>query len=375
MKRLFREGIKMCSQRSIFPLIYNINRKKPVKKGLVVFADAHHEELPEHMRLLYDALKARGMHVVKYCFDLSKLSKKEGFRRMTAFMKLYAISEYVVLCNNFIPVASCRKRSETKVIQLWHACGALKKFGYDAADDVPGWYKGNVYRNYDLVTVSGPDAVTPFRSAMRIEEDGVVRPVGVSESDRFFDEKLIGQLRKRFEKEYPEASGRYTVLWAPTFRGAAGDAVSADKPELPGEAEVDKLSTAREICVIKSLHPHQTGSTPKLTTEELMMCSDAVITDYSSISFQAVRFGVPVVYFAPDLDDYEKRRGFYFDYSSLPGIHPRENETLKSAVRRAISEGKSIYDNDSTADFLDRYMSGCDGKATERIADWITKEA
>ena len=187
MKRVFREGMKMLLQQSIFPLIYNINKRKQIRKGLVVFADAHHAELPEQMRLLYEELKKRGMHVVKYCFDLSKLSKSEGLRRMTAFMKLYAVSEYVVLCNNFIPVASCKKRPETKVIQLWHACGALKKFGYDAADDVPGWYKGNVYRNYDLVTVSGPEAVEPFKRAMRISDDEVVKPVGVSESDRLFD--------------------------------------------------------------------------------------------------------------------------------------------------------------------------------------------
>lgn len=373
MKRVFREGMKMLLQQSVFPLIYNINKRKQIRKGLVVFADAHHAELPEQMRLLYEELKKRGMHVVKYCFDLSKLSKSEGLRRMTAFMKLYAVSEYVVLCNNFIPVASCKKRPETKVIQLWHACGALKKFGYDAADDVPGWYKGNVYRNYDLVTVSGPEAVEPFKSAMKISDDEVVKPVGVSESDRLFDTAGISAIKNKFKSLYPEAEGRKVILWAPTFRGAAGDAL-VQSSESIGEKQVDKLGDNEDYFVIKSLHPHQTGAVSEMSTEELMMCSDAFITDYSSLCFKAVLYRVPIVYFAPDFDDYKKERGCYCDYESLPGVHPGENDTLENAVKRALREGSQMYENDETVHFLEQYMSGCDGKATVRIADYITKE-
>lgn len=371
MKRAFREGLKMLLQRSVFPLIYNLNRRKPIKKGLVVFADAHHEELPEHMKLLYEELKIRGMHVAKYTFDLSKLSKKEGFRRMSAFMKLYAVSDTVILCNNFLPAASCRKRRETKVVQLWHACGALKKFGYDASDDVPLWYKGNVYRNYDLVTVSGPDAVEPFKSAMMIEGD-TVKPIGVSETDRLFDMNEVFKLKEKFRALYPDAKGRKVILWVPTFRGAAGDAMT-DREYLAGEKEIDKLKNS-DYFVIKSMHPHQVGCMAEMTSEELITCSDVVISDYSSLVFQAILCKVPVVYFAPDIDEYENKRGFYLDYGSLPGVHPREYETLKAAVKRALEDGEKVYDNVQTAEFLKRYMSGCDGKATKRIADYIMKE-
>ena len=45
---------------------------------------------------------------------------------------------------------SCHKRKGTTVIQLWHGCGAFKRFGYDAKDDIPQFYKGNVYRNAPL---------------------------------------------------------------------------------------------------------------------------------------------------------------------------------------------------------------------------------
>ena len=371
MKRSFREGFKMLFQKSIFPLIYNLNRRKPVKKNVVVFADAHHTELPEHMKLLYDELKSRGMQVIRYTFELSGLSSGEGLRRMTAFMKLYATAEYVVICNNFLPVSSCRKRKETKVIQLWHACGALKKFGYDAEDDVPGWYKGNVYKNYDLVTVSGPDAVEPFCSAMRIEKENVVRPLGVSETDRFFNEEYKMKINEEFRRNYPDAEGKRVILWAPTFRGAAGDASSdIQKGDIYGEAAIDDLQKCGDYYVIKSLHPHMTQVPATMTTEEMMICADVVISDYSSIIYQAVLLRKPVIYYAPDLDMYKSRRGFYSDYDSLPGIHMNSGESLEDAVARAFA-AEDIYGSRAAYDFIQRYMSGCDGHATERIRDCI----
>ena len=371
MKRLFREGFKMLLQKSIFPLIYNINRKKPVRKNLVIFADAHHDRLPEYMESLYAELKMRGMHVMSYTFDISGLSSGEGFRRMTAFMKLYAVSNYVILCNNFLPVSSCRKKKETKVIQLWHACGALKKFGYDAVDDIPGWYRGNVYKNYDIVTVSGPGAVEPFQSAMRIKKKGIVRAIGVSGTDRLLNEEYKNNIYTKFRHNYPDAEGKKIILWAPTFRGAAGDAASAgSKADLYGEAALEELQKCKDYYVIKSLHPHMTDTPSNMTTEEIMICSDIVISDYSSLIYQAVLLKKPIVYYAPDLKSYEMQRGFYTDYSTLPGIHMNSGESLKQAVDRALSSN-DIYDNSSSNEFMMNYMSGCDGHATQRIADII----
>lgn len=93
-----------------------------------------------------------------YFVDYRSLTITKLLSEMLRFMELYSRARCVFICDNFLPVASCRKRKETIVVQLWHAAGALKKFGYDSADDIPGWYPGNVFKNYDLVTVSGKAA-------------------------------------------------------------------------------------------------------------------------------------------------------------------------------------------------------------------------
>ena len=54
-----RQYIKMTAQNLVLPAVYALYARGPVKKGLIVFADAHHEERPENMKDLYAALKKR----------------------------------------------------------------------------------------------------------------------------------------------------------------------------------------------------------------------------------------------------------------------------------------------------------------------------
>ncbi|MDE5873087.1 MAG: CDP-glycerol glycerophosphotransferase family protein, partial [Lachnospiraceae bacterium] len=191
LKFKIKQLLKMLCQHVLFPLVYNLNRFKPVDKNKIILADAHHENCPQYMKQVRDDLFHLGYDVQECFFDLRKISTFSGMKKMLGFMKLYAVSGCVIICNNFLPVAACKKRKETRVIQLWHGCGAFKKFGYDAFDDIPKGYRGNVYKNYDLVTVSGEYCVPFFESAMRLGK-GIVKPFGCCITDRLFDRKYLG---------------------------------------------------------------------------------------------------------------------------------------------------------------------------------------
>ena len=112
-----KQIIKMIAQHVLFPIYYFICCRKPVTRGLVVFADEHKTACPPSMQRLHDALLLQeGLTVVDDFFDLQAMSAQAGMRRMLAFMKLYAQAEFVILQDNFLPVSSCYKRKGTKVI-------------------------------------------------------------------------------------------------------------------------------------------------------------------------------------------------------------------------------------------------------------------
>ena len=388
-----KQFIKQAVQNLVLPVCYNLQRCRKTDPKLVVFADAHHDSRPAAMELLYHRLKKDGSwKIIEHYLDYGQAGAAGVAKPSVRFMGLYARAVFVVICDNFLPASSCRKKKETKLIQLWHACGCYKKFGYDAKDDIPENYHGaNVYRNADLVTVSGKAAAGPFSSAMRLPES-CVQPLGVSRTDLYRSKTWILRCEERFYSQYPQAKGKKVVLWAPTFRGNAGapESINVDLGQLQNDL-------GEEYLVLARLHPHMMRSAQHdasvsgkngpagsghgtedtvegqvlcpIPTEELYPVTDVLIADYSSLIYEYLLFGKPVVLYCPDLETYRRRRGFYMDISSIPGeiIVQGGEKALATVVRKARTEPGKMED------FLDRYMGACDGHATGRIIEWMDR--
>ncbi|MCC8065702.1 MAG: CDP-glycerol glycerophosphotransferase family protein [Clostridiales bacterium] len=377
-----KQWIKMLLQNILLPLLYNFYRRRPVEKGLVLFADAHHTELPFSMRRMYEILRGQetgslyqvhdssadvpeaniadrcdseahntensgvctsnsqnsgaencrtSIKIEQYVTDFDSLSFGAMAKYLLLFMRRYAVAEYVFICDYFLPVASCRKRPETKVVQLWHSCGLTKKIAYDTGEDIPKGYRGNMFDNYAYLTMSAEVCVPVHERALRLSRDHIFA-TGISRTDYYFDEKWNRQCRENFLRRHPEAAGRKIALWAPTFRG------NAAMPRLEGLDAVrhvaEKLKD--EWYFIIKAHPHidrlEMVANSPIPTEELLPVADVLITDYSSVLFDYLLYRRPVILFAPDLNEYESARGFYIDYQSIPYPHAGTEEELHAAL-------------------------------------------
>lgn len=361
LKFFIKQYIKMFVQFIILPLVYNIYSKRPVKENLIIFADAHNDKLPYSMEEIYKHLSFSDYQLEEFFIDYQKNSYLKVIIEMIKFMKTYSIAKYVFICDNFLPVASCNKREDTVVIQLWHAGGILKKFGYDTNDDIPKYYKGNVFKNYNIVTVSSKLCVDVYESAMKLQP-GVVKPIGLSRTDRFFSKEYKRECFKIFYETYPEAIGKKVILWAPTFRGKASD------PYVIGEDYIKSLSEklGDEWYVITKLHPHIKNESIyncNIDTDKLLIVIDVLISDYSSVIFDYILLEKPLVLFAPDYKQYEMLRGLYISYESIPGRIVTKGEDLS----KQVLEEYGSFNCEKMKDFTKRYMGSCDGNSTVRL--------
>ena len=370
MKMVFyiKQALKMAMQQIYLPLLYKRYAGKPVEKGLVIFADAHHEELPFSMKKMYETLQWDPEYKNEtWVTDFGKMGYGSLLKWLRQFMKRYAVAEYVFICDNFLPVSACEKRPETKVVQLWHSGGLLKKSGYDTTEDIPKMYKGDsVYKNYDLLTVSAPCCVPVFTKTMRLAS-GVVQATGISRSDYYYDDAWNQANHEEFYRKYPEAKGKKVILWAPTFRG------NAAMPTLCGMEEIQRVMKETEdryYWVIK-LHPHLEEKGMKsncdLPSEKIFAVADLLITDYSSILFDYMAYKKPFLFFAPDFDSFDHARGFYVPYDSFPCKVVTDGAGLPAAIEYELSE----RDPAEIEKCFAYHMSMCDGKATERILKTI----
>lgn len=169
------------------------------------------------------------------------------------------------------------------------------------------------------------------------------------------------------------------VLYAPTYRGSVREAVSPDKLDL---ARLKEELGDGYIILIKQ-HPFvkKKAKIPTeaagfaidvsdLRIEDLIMASDMLVTDYSSIVFEYSLFEKPMIFFAYDLEDYDKQRGFYYPVRDMmPGPICASTHDLAREIRR-MDQG---FDRVRVRSFKYRFMGGCDGHATSRILNLMDK--
>ena len=74
-----------------------------------------------------------------------------------------------------------------------------------------------------------------------------------------------------------------------------------------------------------------------IPTNLVLGVTDVLVTDYSSIFFDYLSTGRPVLHFVPDLDDYRTGRGLYLTEKQLPGPVSATVPELVGDLEEALS--------------------------------------
>ena len=368
------------------PGVYRRACRKDIVKGRVLFVEYRGSGIPDNFRLLIARLqKEPGIDCRFIALDRNHSSYPAFIAKSTRLVKEMARAEAVFLCEINEVVSCVKKREGTKVVQLWHACGAFKKFGYSAAGIEHGtdrqWLDRHpVYGNLDLVTVSSPAVIDPYAEAMHLEDrKEIIKSIGVSRSDIYFQKNFPVRARQKLEDVFPAAKGKKVILYAPTVRGRTPFVTSA-----PGfDAERLIAAMGEDYVLVIKHHPfvQKTAKLPEgdykkavfepgedMRIEQLLCASDMVITDYSSLIFEYSLLERPMFFFAADLEEYEKWNGFYEPYEEMvPGRVCRTMKELEEALLSADRD----FDPERVRRFRKKYMSSCDGHATERIINEV----
>lgn len=183
--------------------------------------------------------------------------------------------------------------------------------------------------------------------------------------------------------ELPE--GARIVLYAPTWRDGAAD------PAVPGAEEwvrIIRLLEERDAVLLVRSHPlGEGGYMSALPTRRVRMLSahdlpdvtpalaavDVLITDYSSLAFDAGLLATPVLYLAPDAEDYARTRGFYGRLQDVAGDDPADGwEALLGQLDRVLSDPAAFAERSDRSAALSAEMHAFrDGGNTRRVYQTI----
>ena len=250
------------------------------------------------------------------------------------------------------------KWSPGKCIFIGHGIAGLKTYGVDQ----PNPYA--TQKNMDAIDYYlAPSKYTIgiIKQHLGVVNEDRILPLGMPRTDGLFsDESDIG-----FE-------GKTIYLYAPTYRTPQ----EIPYPKIDW-AYINSRLNDDEILLVK---PHMLTKmhvenydkvkliSPNIPSIPFVKACDVLITDYSSIMFDAYIAMKPVVLFftQKDLDMYSQNRGLYFTYPDEYSCILCKNENdLVDTVRYAKMTGFKEHDK------RELFCSECDGHSTDRVVELI----
>lgn len=351
--------------------------KMPVKMNRVTFISGRRSELSGNEKFVYDKLKdIKGIDFQFLMFSSAK--GHYNIENIKRFFELYTTSRVVIVDDYFRMLNIVPKKDDVKLFQLWHACGAFKTFGFTriGKDGGPRQWAKN-HRMYDYAVVSSKNIAKLYAEGFGIP-DSCILPSGVPRTDIFCDSGYKEKTRAAFFEKYPQLKNKKIILFAPTFRG---------KGQMSAYYPTDKFNP-NEICsalgdeyaIIIKLHPF---CKEKYKIEEkykdriidlsnadelndLLFVTDLLITDYSSVVFEASLLDIPMLFYAFDLDEYIENRDFYYDFKEfIPGKTVFLQDELIKAVQN------NDFESEKVEKFKHKFFDDIDGQSSQRVANKI----
>lgn len=252
-----------------------------------------------------------------------KIYSLDSIYELIVYIIPYLKGSKLILCDNyFAQLGGISFAETTKIVQLWHANGAIKKFGLEAnytknTNEADKRRYQRVYSKFTHYIVSSKHMAQIFADSYCVSP--VILPFGYPLTDIYFNKEKSKILLKKREifKE------KKILLYAPTYRDF--------KSRNPMDFDELDRTLGEEWKIIVHPHPHDvellanikkdanvTSTFDDFTFQELLMVTDVLVTDYSSIPFEyslANRLG-KVIFFCYDFDRYEEEVGLQSEFKA-----------------------------------------------------------
>ena len=264
-----------------------------------------------------------------------------------------ATSRAVVLDSYCIVVGLLHDRIRVPVIQIWHSLGNMKRFGYTAFGTDEGHSEAtarlmHMHEGYDAIAASSLSFADEFAAAFNVDK-GKLFEAPLPRVDLLLDEQHRNRQREAILTAYPQLRGRETIVYCPTFRKqpAANEAEAA-------AALIDTVDFDRFNFVYKP-HPvsKQVIDDPRVITIpggqfDALFVADVIISDYSTVIYEAGLLGTPVYLYAYDWDTYREKRGLTIDFENdVPALFTNDPGAIMKAIedKDFNAEAYHVFEN------------------------------
>ena len=373
-----------------FKFVSKVFRSK-VDENLIIMGAYSGNSYMDNTKYLFEFLNKRSNYNVVWFTKSRGLLvelRSKGYKVIYALsldaIKLLRKARFIFLTHGVYDVLPIDFSPNTEIIMTWHGT-VIKDIteDFDATYSYKKWVRilklksyPNQYINYVLTPAKEKYEHEILTSAFRVTSDKIL-DLGYPRNDILFNDNLEFKQKLREKYGIPDNIKR-VILYVPTFRDAGSLRFPFKNKDLEdlnkileemdsvflfkGHAYEKKINFGELKCISLVRKPSD--------IQELLIISDLVISDYSSVIFDYLLTMKPIILFPYDLDIYTKGRGLHYDLRDIaPGPIVFEVEKLIESIRN-VEKLDSKY-RDIREKVRDRFNKYNDGKSIERLLTFL----
>jgi CDP-glycerol glycerophosphotransferase len=325
---------------SIFSLLFAILRLFiKVDSRKIVFVSFQGDSFDDSPKVLYDKMltdsRFREYNFIWAFVQPEKYKTPKGrkVRIDTPIFFFHLLSSRVWITNGNIEKSLKIKNGRTIYVNTWHSISSIKK-------------TGNLMKNRTDYDFSDVDIM--LCSTIRDREKFIkyynvssscIRMFGLPRCDVLFDNAYCATRKETLRGNFLIPAGKKVILYAPTYRAA--DLVGDSQVPITSSLWMNELSD-EYIVFVRSHHLStsfnqltyndfiRNGNNPN-DINDMMILSDILITDYSSVIYDYSLLRKPILLYLYDYKQYSVEWGFSFNYRDNVDliIHTSEQELLR----------------------------------------------
>lgn len=363
--------------------LYPLMRMLPQKKNYVMFESYWGRSYSCNPKALYEQMIKEYPNMIgiwSFNNPYIEVSGKAKIVKRNSWQYYYYLARSKYFINNVNWPTEYNKRKNSIEVQTLHGT-FLKTMGLDVKNEVDTVQKLEGFRKrhkrWDYLV--SPSRFMTDISKRVFEFEGEMLEYGFPRNDLLInqpDENLSKNIRLKLQLP----KDKKVILYAPTYRNKNGFNLELDLEKMRDMLSDDYVLLVRlHYFVAKNID--LTGMEDFVINvcnypdvQELLMITDVLITDYSSIMFDYANLDRPMIFFTYDLDYYRDiLRGMYLDFEKeAPGKLCSTNTELIGCLNNL-----SLYEQsyrESRREFRRKYNEFETGRSSKLILDNIFKK-
>lgn len=384
MNEIVKNSIKFI----IWDVIFKLFTYLPINQKKVFFESFLGKSYSDNPKALYEELnKSSSYHAIWSVKKKQNIpgNAKQVKRLGLRYLYHLATAKYIIV-NSRMPKEFV-KADDQILIQTWHGT-PLKKLANDiekftmpnqTAETYLQEFDADVAK-WDYLISQNAYSTKMFKSAFKYEKE--IIEIGYPRNDYLLNHDKLNV--KLIKEQYGIKPEEKVLLYAPTYRDNQVNemenyiqTIKLDLEQIQKRASEWKIIIRVHYLIAEQIDINNENvivAKEQADINDLMIIADCLLTDYSSVMFDYANLKRPIIFYAYDLKEYEKKtRGFYQDYKMMICGKNIKNTNDLIKILKNFNNYKNQYTEQIEA-FHDQYAYLDDGKVSERIINKIFGE-